>query len=263
MRIFVSTAIGCDADLSTALDRAEKVGSEIDLLMIEGWVHLNPSEAQSKAAEVDEALRSRGLTLECANTGLGVQLHHRGPAYDPFRKANLKGLLDFLVPRKVKAAAIQPLAADRERPYGEVLSDCLATLDEQMSEGDTRGLQFALELHVHSPFETLEQARMLLEARPEMPLVYDPTHFIMQGHPLKESTWLMPQARHCHLRDAAAGQLQCPFGQGELDVDWVVKSLLDHGYQGDVSIEYLGTDEFDVVESAQRLRDALLTAGAG
>jgi sugar phosphate isomerase/epimerase len=230
--------------------------------MIEGWVHLNPSEVEAKAHDVDAALRQWGLTLQCANTGLGVQMHHRSPSHEALRQKNLENLLGFLAPRGVKTAAIQPLAADKERPCGEVFADCLATLDAQIPAGHARGLQFALELHVHSPFETLEQARMLLEARPEMALVYDPTHFIMQGHPLKESTWLMTNARHCHLRDAAPGQLQCPFGLGELDVDWVVKALQDHGYTGDVSIEYLGTDDFDVVESAQRLRDALQAAGA-
>jgi sugar phosphate isomerase/epimerase len=75
----------------------------------------------------------------------------------------------------------------------------------------------------------------------------------MQGIDLHETEWLMRNARLVHLRDAAPGRLQTPFGAGAVDFDWVLQALKEHGYRGNLSIEYLETDEFDVLDSSQRL----------
>jgi sugar phosphate isomerase/epimerase len=138
-----------------------------------------------------------------------------------------------------------------------VLSDCIATLREQKAAGDAAGVTFALELHINSPFETMEQAQRFIEAMPEMPLVYDPTHFVMQGVNIRDTGWLMDRAAHVHLRDAARDKMQVPFGTGEVDFDWVFGALKERGYNGHFSIEYLETDAFDVLQEAPKLRDAI------
>jgi sugar phosphate isomerase/epimerase len=160
-------------------------------------------------------------------------------------------------------AAIQPRNADKERPWDEGLNDCIATLREQKQAGDAAGVTFALELHIGSPFETVEQARRLCEVMPEMPempempLVYDPTHFVMQGLDIRDTGWLMDRAAHVHLRDAAPNKMQVPFGQGTIDFDWVFGALKDRGYNGHFSIEYLETKDFDVLQEVPKLRDAI------
>jgi sugar phosphate isomerase/epimerase len=53
-----------------------------------------------------------------------------------------------------------------------------------------------------------------VEELPEVPLVYDPTHFVMQGIDIRETGWLMAHAQHVHLRDAAPDKMQVPFGTG-------------------------------------------------
>jgi len=92
---------------------------------------------------------------------------------------------------------------------------------------------------------------------PEMPLVYDPTHFVMQGIDIRETAWLMERAIHVHLRDAAPGKIQEHFGKGAVDFDWVLRTLKDNGYEGHFSIEYLEDENMDVLEDAKRARDAV------
>jgi sugar phosphate isomerase/epimerase len=48
-----------------------------------------------------------------------------------------------------------------------------------------------------------------------------------------------------------------PFGTGDVDFDWVFGALKERGYNGHFSIEYLETNEFDVLQEAPKLRDAI------
>jgi sugar phosphate isomerase/epimerase len=112
------------------------------------------------------------------------------------------------------------------------LHDCIATLHERIAEGRAVGVTIALELDINSPFESLEQARMLLEAMPDLPLTYDPSHFVMQRIELKETLWLLQNARHVHLRDADRDKMQVSFGTGVIDFDWLLGTLKDSGYAG-------------------------------
>lgn len=263
MRVAVSTAIGCDTTLDVALDRVVQVGCPlVDILTIDGWVHVLPSrlveDFDGECARFEAALEDRNLTAIATNSGLGVQLHDRTPESAAPRAARLDALMRFLKRLGIGMAAIQPLQPDNARDWEAVLQDCVASLREQFAAAEKVSVRMALELHVYSPFETLEQAQSLLEVMPDVPLVYDPTHFVMQGLPIQETGWLMDRARHCHLRDAAKGSIQTPFGEGEVDFDWVLGSLRDRGYAGDVSIEYLGTNDFDVVDSAKRLYERLM-----
>ncbi len=92
---------------------------------------------------------------------------------------------------------------------------------------------------------------------PEMPLVYDPTHYVMQGMDVSDTEWLMDNAVHVHLRDAAPDVLQTHFGDGAVDFDWLFNALKDHGYQGHFSIEYLQMKDMDVLDDVLRMRDAI------
>ena len=131
----------------------------------------------------------------------------------------------------------------------------------QLEQGRAAGVTFALELHTRSPFESMDQVNRLLAEIPDVPLVYAPTHFVMQGMEIRDTVWMMRNAAHVHLRDAAPGELQSAFGKGQVDFDWVLGTLRDQGYQGAISIEYLGSPDtpFDVVDSARRLASVVAT----
>jgi sugar phosphate isomerase/epimerase len=208
-------------------------------------------------AEVDRLIAQYNVQPILLNTGVSPQLHVRDDATNAQRLREIDAVIRFMQHLNITTAAIQPRQPDRERPYNAVLSDCIATLTEQISAGQQAGVTFALELHVNSPFETLDQARQLLREMPDLPLVYDPSHFVMQGIDMRETEWLMDHARHVHVRDAAQDKMQVPLGTGAVDFNWLFAALKDRQYAGDFSIEYLETDSFDVLESAHRLYDRL------
>jgi sugar phosphate isomerase/epimerase len=264
MTIACSTAVRCNSSLERALADIAGAGfRSIDLLTIDGWAHVNTSDLaerwQPTLERLDGLLRQHHLTPIALNTGVSAQLHQRSEAINDRRRHEIDALIRLMQRYNIGIAAIQPRNNDPERPWEELLRDCAATLREQFAAAEAAGVVFALELHVGSPFETLGQARRLIELIPDLPLVYDPTHFVMQGVPIDQTGWLLDHARHLHLRDAAPGKLQVPFGMGAVDFDWLLGSLRERGYQGHISIEYLETDEFDALDSARRLYDLVAT----
>jgi sugar phosphate isomerase/epimerase len=259
-RVACSTSIGCGTDLENALLRIDQVGSSfVDLLAIDGWVHVHPSRLvqnfDAEASELEYKLANRKLI--CMNTGVGPQLHDRSEVAKERRTAETQALIQLMKRTNVDLAAIQPRNPDPSRPWTDVLEDCVQSLQDQFELAKAAGVAFALELHVNSPFETFEQAHQLIKRMPDVPLVYDPTHFVMQGANLNETAWMLPHTKHVQLRDAAKGQIQVPFGTGDVDFDWLFGSLKDAGYAGRFSVEYLDTNDFDVVSSAKQLYEKL------
>jgi sugar phosphate isomerase/epimerase len=262
MTIACSTSVGTSSSLADTLARIASADiPHVDLLVIDGWKHINSQELAANfdetAAAIDTLLARHGLTLIALNSGVSAQLHHRSPQVNAQRQREIAAVIRLMQRYGIAISAIQPRQPDRDRPYDAVLADCIATLHDQIGMGREAGVIFALELHVNSPFETLKQAQMLLDHLPDLPLVYDPSHFVMQGIDLRETRWLMHHAQHVHLRDADRDRMQTPFGSGAVDFDWLLGALKDQGYNGHFSIEYLETGDFDVMDSVRRLYDTI------
>lgn len=260
MAVACSTSLGHKLRLEEALERIARLGfRHVDLLSIDGWVHVNTSDLADRreetTARVDRALAESGLVPIATNSGVSPQLHHRAPAVNAARLREVEALVRWMNHLGIGVAAIQPRQGDAARPWEDVLADCVATLREQFAIGEGGGVRFGLELHVNSPFETPAQARRLLEVMPEVTFVYDPTHAVCQGLDVRETEWVMDHAVHVHLRDAAPGQLQAAYGEGGVDFDWALQRLRDRGYTGHFSIEYFDAPEFDVDASVLKLRD--------
>ncbi len=263
--ISCSTAIRCNSPLEFALSDIQRLGFQyVDLLAIDGWVHVHTrnlvQDFEAETNKLDRLFQQYGLTPLFLNTGVSQQLYQRSPADNSQRMREVTGLIHLMQHYGIKVAAIQPRNNDPSRSWEEVLEDCAETLREQVVAGRAAEVTFALELHVNSPFESVKQVRRLLEVFPDLPLVYDPSHYAMQDIGLRETVFLMERACHVHLRDAAFCQMQVPFGQGTIDFDWLLKTLKDKGYQGGFSIEYLEQDQedFDILDSVSRLRDKIM-----
>jgi len=265
-RIACSTSIASGFPLEKACADIASLGLRlIDILTIEGWAHVNPGDLADRWEEtiqhVDGLLKEHDLTPIALNSMVGPKMHERSDESNARRKVETEALFRLMKKYDIGVAALQPpLNVDPELDENIVFESCLATLREQVAMAEAAGLQFALELHTRSPFETMPQVNRLLAAMPDAPLVYDPTHFVSQGINIKETGGMMDNARHVHIRDAAKGKLQAPYGQGEVDFDWICQALKDRGYAGHISIEYLGGKnlEFDVLDSAQRLYEKLV-----
>jgi sugar phosphate isomerase/epimerase len=263
MAIAISTTVGCNSALDKALQTAHNLGfRNVDILTVDGWAHVNTQDLAddfaNTRARVDALLQQYQLTPITTNSGVSTKMHHRSPEINQPRRDETLALVKWCNSYNIDFATIQPpLYIGDEHPWDEVLEHCVQSLREQKQIGDKNGVRFALELHVNSPFETLEQARRFCEAMPEMPLAYDPSHFVVQGIDARETEWMMERALHVHVRDAAPNKGQEHFGQGTIDFDWMFKALKNRGYKGHFSIEYLEDENMDVLEDAKRAREAI------
>ncbi|MBB3128440.1 sugar phosphate isomerase/epimerase [Paenibacillus rhizosphaerae] len=259
-RIACSTSTRCNSPLDEGLSAISAAGfSRIDILAIDGWAHVHTRELVTpeglgEAVRRTETLMKRySLTPIAVNSGVGPQLYDRSPEAVVRRKAETEGLLNWMKALGISFAAIQPRQPDPDRPWEDALADCAASLRDQLELAAPAGVTLALEFHVNSPFETFEQCARIMELLPEMPLVYDPTHLVMQGIPLEETFRFLDRAVHVHVRDAAARRMQTRFGEGIVDFGRLLGELKARSYKGDFSIEYLQTDEFEVLEDTAKL----------
>jgi len=258
MAIACSTTIGCSSSLEETLATIKSLGfSCVDVLLIENWVHLNPSrlaaEFEANQAWLSGLLAQFALIPVAINTGVSAPLYLRSAEVNEKRMLETEALARLAQRLGVRVAAYQPYGRDPNRTWEAALPDCLATLRELAAVIQTSGVYFGLELHSGSPFETLQQVRRLVDEIPGIPIAYDPSHFVMQGIDLKDTTWMFPYTCHVHLRDAARGHMQAPYGAGEVNFEWLLKALRDSGYQGHLAIEYLENEVFDAVDSTRRL----------
>jgi sugar phosphate isomerase/epimerase len=102
-------------------------------------------------------------------------------------------------------------------------------------------------------------------ARPNIRLNFDPINFAKAGvDALTALETVGAFVGHVHLKGLAHGEY-CEFGEGDVDLTPVLKSLADRGYRGRFSVEYEGP--FDstlrLYRSVQRARAALETLPLG
>ncbi len=77
-------------------------------------------------------------------------------------------------------------------------------------------------------------------ARPNIRLNFDPINFAKAGvDPMAALAALRPYISHVHLKGLEHGEY-CEFGDGDVDVAAVVRSLIDGGYSGRFTVEYEG-----------------------
>jgi sugar phosphate isomerase/epimerase len=76
--------------------------------------------------------------------------------------------------------------------------------------------------------------------RPNIRMNFDPINFAKAGvNPRRALDIVRPFVAHAHLKGLSQGEY-CEFGEGDVDLDPVLKSLLDGGYGGAFSVEYEG-----------------------
>lgn len=258
MNISCSTTIAHRRSLEEALDRVAGLGfPACDLLMAHGWAHVSPRDLVDDFAAVSARIRSayeeRSLAVSALNVAFSGPLYGRGDEDRARRHDEALAVVELMEAYDVGVAAVQPGG----RPHG--IAD--ATLIDHAAESwreigalaAEKGRTFALELQTGSPFDSPDAARALVDRVPDTRFAFDPSHLVGQGIDLHQVGWILDRAAHVHLRDAESGRVQVAYGSGIVDFGWILDHLSSSSYDGFVAIEYLDTDEFDVVESTRRL----------
>lgn len=258
MNISCSTTIAHRQSLEAALDRVAALGfAACDLLMAHGWAHVSPRDLVSDFAATSTRIRTayeeRSLSVSAFNVAFSGPLYGRSDEDRSRRHDEALAVVELMHALDVRVAALQPGG----RPHG--IAD--ATLIEHAAESwreigslaAEKDRAFALELQTGSPFDSPDAARALVDRVPETRFAFDPSHLVGQGIDLHQVAWILDRAAHVHLRDAESGRVQVEYGKGIVDFGWILDHLQAASYDGFIAIEYLDTDEFDVVESTRRL----------
>jgi sugar phosphate isomerase/epimerase len=260
--ILCSSVTRCNLKFEEAMTEISEAGfRDVDLIAINTWAHINPADLAKDfdgvTARIEGTLRKNNLTMRAMNIGMNGQMHDRCPETVAGNLRELDALCRLMVRMGVKNCALQPLQKDPSRDPWDVLKDSVDSLEEYYDCTGKHGISLGLELHVHSPFETMEAVKYVYERIPDATIVFDPTHFISMGGKLTDCESVMDKAVHVHIRDAGPGDIQRKLGEGTVDFEWIVSKLKARGYNGHFSIEYLYNDQWDALAEAVKLKEKL------
>lgn len=263
LRLGCSTAFENDS-LERACGRIAAMGFEwVDLICIPGWNQVVPSalvnDFEGVSSKVARLLDRYGLRAHAFNMAV-PDLHRRGDkGVNRERIEQTRALVALMKRLGVERAGFYPGYYAEGRHPDEVLADTVASLREMLEIAGEAGVVIGPEIHRFTPFETPGQAKRLMEAVPELGVVYDASHFVMQGIPLEETAFMFPRVIHVHFRGSAEGKMQCMPSESTADHGWVCRQLALCGYAGNASIEYLPELEGDVECAIRETRDVVVS----
>lgn len=261
MRIACSTS-AWRGDLAAALSRVKSLGFEyVDLICIAQWGHIT---IDALVADYERELeRVRGLLSRfdlvpiAANLAITPQLFERGESDDATRIEHTRLFCRLMNDLGIAKGSYYPGVKQKDADYESVFAATVASMREIAAVAAERSVVLGPELHWNTNVETLEQSRRLLDELPDLTIAYDPSHFIMQGEPIEATSFLLDRAHHVHMRSAARDAMQAPLEASRESMVWIVRRLGEIGYAGDITIEYLPSDELDSEAEVAKLRDLI------
>lgn len=145
------------------------------------------------------------------------------------------------------------------RDFSPAVFDAIAENLSRLSDAHADVL-FVFENHDGASLDPVVCRDVLARvSRPNIRMNFDPINFAKAGvDPLKALRVVRPLVGHVHLKGLSRNEY-CEFGEGDTDLEPVVRTLLDTGYRGAFTVEYEGP--FDgtlrLYRSFQRARLAL------
>ncbi len=262
-------AISCSTSafkvpLNVALDNVVSLGfSHTDVICIPSWGHVVPADLvenfDAAAGEVESLLAERSLTATALNCAFGAHPYQRDdPDANAQRLAELDAVCRLATRLGAKVCSFYPGYKEHGTEAGDMIARTAETCREMLGVAAARGVTVAPEPHYATPLEDPAAVAELLEAVPELEVVYDPSHWAMQEMALTRTEFMLDRTVHVHLRDAAPGKMQEVFGDGTVDFEALIGALRSRGYAGHYAIEYLPKLEGgETAEQITALRDRI------
>ena len=261
-----------------ALDLIAGMGfSGVDLALMGNRSHLRPENARGDlpavAADITRRVRSRGLEVSDVFVIPWTDFQRFAPNHPDAdeKRASRELFMDmFELARLLKAPGITMLpGVDFESLGHEAsLQTAAAELQWRARQLKDAGMRFSVECHIGSVAASPSDVLQLLQMAPDLQLTLDYTHFIAPGFTQAEIDPLLPRAGHLQVRGARPGRGQCGLRDNVIDYEAIVDRLVDSGYHGFVSVEYVWIDwehmnECDNVSETIMMRDRLRARLAG
>ncbi len=250
-------------DLEHALSRVKSLGFEyVDLICIAQWGHVTidalAANYTGELERVRRLLSKYELTPIAANLAITPQLFERGdPAANAAREEHTRLFCRLMNDLGIAKGSYYPGVKQKDADYESIYAATIASVREIAAVAAEHSVVLGPELHWNTNVETLEQSRRLLEELPDLTIAYDPSHFIMQGEPVEATAFLLDRAHHVHLRSAAVDAMQAPLPEAREAIRWILSRLREIDYRGDLTIEYLPSEELDSEAEIAALRDLI------
>ena len=237
MNLCFST-LGCtDRSLEAILSLAKTYG--IGFLEVRGMDgeldnRKIPAFAPSAAPQTREAFRAAGVTPLVLDTSCAFHTPEK------LRDALDEGRASLAIAKDLGFRALRVFGNSLVEPADACTARVIDGISTLCREAEGTGVDVLLE--VHGDFNTVERLRPICDACgafSSFGLIWDVCH----THKPYGAAWrefiraFAPQIRHVHLKDVKNGALVLP-GEGELELNAMVQTLLAEGYKGAFSLEW-------------------------
>lgn len=171
-------------------------------------------------------------------------------------------VMKFCAAAGVGSVFVLPGVCNPGQGRADALAQSAASLAVLLPIAQHAGVTLTIEPHVHSFLESPALALQLLAKVPGLKLTLDYAHFVCLGHTQDAIDGLAPHAAHVHVRQARPGALQTKLSQGTINIEAMLGTLRDAGYDGWLSVEwvhqdYMATLYDDVLTETIGCRDLL------
>ena len=214
---------------------AESGYTAVELLMIPGWVHLQPGEVP--ACEVRDEAGRCGLKIIAVHAGgLDGVSDESLAASSAFIDRVAEFALEAAVPLVNFNGGLTPAGI----PRASFLQRIGDTLERYESSLAGCGLRFTVENHFGYQLQTVEDYRAVfgrLKQARHIGITLDTGHFTAAQVDMPEFIREFgKQIFHVHMKDHVGAQ-SVALGSGETDNRAVVAALREQNYDGDISVE--------------------------
>jgi len=258
-----STSVFATSPLDDALEGVAKLGYNlIDLLVFEGWAHLNPSalrDDSSIARTTAEKLKKRKLKCVALNVGFGRSCATFDEAIHAENVELFKAVVALAEECGADIITLSAGAADEAHSLDECLERAARNFRDLNVIAKENNITLTVETHSDTLAENPRHAVRIIEKVPGLMITLDPSHFVKAGIDLDECERLMKYTAHVHLRNAVTGDFQARMDEGTLDFRKFLAILESHNYSGYISNEYIASPRYnyDVVAEAVKLKELL------
>jgi len=231
VRVAGSTLVAVGQPPAESLPVLRELGFDrVELAFYEGWTAVGPRGVE----ESQLRMTLRQLALEAVALNVGV-----GGLSRPAARSAVTDCLRLAHALEIGVVTVQ--------------AEPVLDLPALVRSAGRAGITLAVETHLGYVTESATGAIRLLAEVPGLGLTLDPSHYAFLGQE-SDLAGLVGRAAHVHYRDAARGTLQLAPGEGAIDPASFVRCLVDGGFAGTVTVEYV--DAPDDALAARRLLEA-------
>ena len=215
--------------------------SHLDLRAAWGTNVLRMTDHQ--VSQVKSLCQQYDVKVVCIGSPIG-----KSPLNDPIENElqNLDRIMDIcsqLNTRYIRIFSFYPEDTSTNQHYDQYVGEVVDRLTRLAQSVQERGLTLLLENEKEVVGDTPDRVHRIMEAidHPSLQLIWDPANFVQVRASEQVDTWwekLSPHIGYIHIKDArlADGSV-CPAGEGDGQLEQLLRNLAANGYDGVLSLE--------------------------